>query len=321
MITPTLSDPTLSQPSASPVASAKRAASYYRLRHGWNPLPSHRKEKRPIISFGANWEEPIADEVIEHWDRYDTPNIQLMCGVRWNLAVVDLDGPTGWAAWHAMSLYRPTPKTWIVRTGSGGSHLYFRIPKGLAELPSVTLWDNGERHSKVQLLADKSLVIAPPSHHVVTGERYRWITGPYNLPEPAELPSWVVEQVQQVSEKPRDIVPFVWSQATPAARYSGSGSFDRNSVVSRLSGDTKLFLAKSWGLRLTGRRTKKGWHECHALGREDRRPSAGFEPESGVYSEPHITKMSFFDLAVRLGAYQSWQDAVNSLGQAYGVTA
>jgi hypothetical protein len=97
------------------------AARFYRDR-GWNPLPSRADAKRPDLpSYAAYWTSPIGPEVLDRWS---APNIQLMCGVHWGLAVVDLDGPEAADAWQAMTLYRSCPLTWTVRTGGGGLHFW-----------------------------------------------------------------------------------------------------------------------------------------------------------------------------------------------------
>ena len=64
-----------------------------------------------------------------------------------------------------------------------------------------------------------------------------------------------------------------------------------------------------------------GWVECNAIGRDDNRPSAQFNPESGVYVDfgGSGDRLSFYDLAVRLGTYANWQEALISLARFAGL--
>lgn len=57
---------------------------------------------------------------------------------------------------------------------------------------------------------------------------------------------------------------------------------------------------------------------CHAIDREHDTPSASFSPDSGVYAEMRDgVRLSFFDLAVALGAYPDWQTAKSDLASRY----
>ena len=82
----------------------------------------------------------------------------------------------------------------------------------------------------------------------------------------------------------------------------------------------KLRLAAAWGLRFADDpHAGHGWVDCHAIGRKDQRPSAGFDPKTGVSNDfGSATKLSFFDLAVALGAYADWLDALKDLSAKAG---
>jgi hypothetical protein len=79
-------------------------------------------------------------------------------------------------------------------------------------------------------------------------------------------------------------------------------------------------LATSWGLRVASRRPNAaGWVSCHALGREDRNPSASISAETGRYWDPDRPRtISLFELGAELGVYLDWRDAVADLGRRFG---
>ncbi|WP_422932085.1 bifunctional DNA primase/polymerase [Singulisphaera sp. PoT] len=291
--------------------TAQLAALHYKSL-GWNPLPSSRTDRHPVLRYTKYWDAPVDPWILKSWDRWQVANVQLMCGVRWDLAVVDLDGETASDAWQSLGVYYDQPRTWTVRTGGGGWHLYYRIPSGIAELPKACLWDLGGDHSKIELLGDGALVIAPPSRHWRTGRLYEFVIGPRQMDRPAFLPRWVIGRAQAVREKPKAAFP---PPPLPPPRSEFVGHFNFRDVVRAIP--DKAPIASSWGLRFTGRRSGKDWLECHAVGRDDHRPSAGFSPASGYYSEPYVRHMDFFDLGVALGRYATWQDCCNDLGRQY----
>jgi hypothetical protein len=287
------------------------AARFYRDR-GWNPLPSRADAKRPDLpSYAAYWISPIGTEILDRWM---APNIQLMCGVHWGLAVVDLDGPEAADAWQAMTLYRPCPLTWTVRTGGGGLHLYFRVPSFIREMPSRCVWEGSGRHQRIEILGDRSLVIAPPSVHVDTGRAYEFLVGPDDLSQPAMLPRWLTRAKAVPSQPPKTF----WVATAPVVPCvpTGGKTYDRKAVLRAIP--DKLSLVRSWGLRVRGWIPNvSGWLPCHALGRVDHKVSAGFHVSTGYYCEPPRWRVSLFDVAVLLGIYPDWCSAVNGLGSAY----
>jgi hypothetical protein len=95
-------------------------------------------------------------------------------------------------------------------------------------------------------------------------------------------------------------------------------SYGRDDVLDAIA--DKAALARSWGLRIVARKpSPKGWLTCHAIDREDAHPSASFHPVTGVYNDHgELRRLAFFDLAVALGAYPSWLEAVQGLGARFG---
>jgi hypothetical protein len=101
----------------------------------------------------------------------------------------------------------------------------------------------------------------------------------------------------------------------PRPRRRCRGRHEFADVLARLTPGRKLELVADWGLRIASDHPgAKGGFACHAIDREDVHPSATFFPETGVYCEPFVRSVSFFRLAAELGAYETWQDACNDLG-------
>lgn len=293
-----------------------RTAAFWYRDLGWNPLPSSRIRRHPIMSFAELWDTPVESTVLENWPIDRAANVQLMCGRPWNLVVVDLDGSAAPEAWRAMTRFRDVPRTWIVRTGSGGIHLYFEIPDGVGLLPRVRLWTGVGRHEAIEVLADRCLVVAPPSRHHCTGEPYEFVVGPsLDLPRPASLPAWLTSLAGRVAHQHHDLVaPLSTSHSSGPRR---GPHFDRRAVLDAIR--DKVTLVRDWGLRICARRpTPHGWLTCRSIHRDDRHPSAGFHVRSGYYNEPaERERLSLFDVGVRLGVFATWIEACNTLGNQY----
>jgi hypothetical protein len=316
------------EPTPADIERAARVARFFRAQ-GYNALPSRMNIKGPALaSYADYWEKPLPDSVYDEWA---TTNIQVMTGARWKLCVVDCDGEEAIDVWRQMlHHYGTVAETWTARTGSGGLHFYFAVPAWLDECPSRRLWGvwdtwagtkhegDWSKHKEVRLLADKALVIAPPSVHVTTGQRYHFLPtcGPKDFPRPMEAPDWLlnmpaIQKPQMFDEPPamklaRDPVK---TPTRPAGEF-----WDRDEVLAAIR--DKIGLARSWGLRLAVQKgNPKGWWSCHAIDREDATPSASIHEESGVYAELRDgRKLPFFDLAVALKAYPDWETAKNDLG-------
>lgn len=260
-------------------------AAFYRSR-GFNPLPSRPDAKQPFIKYADLWETPTSADL---WDRFPGANIQIMTGRRWRLLVIDLDGDEAQQRWA----WNRTPATWITHSGGGGRHLWFRLPESLdCPLPKAFLWRGTDKHQAIERLCDRSLIMAPPSVHPTSGRPYRFLDrdhSPARLTLPAACPSWVLSMPTVVD---------------PGLRSSTRVGNPRRSASAtpRWLGD-RVELAKRWGLRVAGPARASGWVPCHAVGREDRTPSAAIHEESGFYVDSGSgVRMRFDDLMSQLGA-------------------
>ena len=261
-------------------------ADYYRS-HGWHALPSAIAggRKRPIVPYREYWTaDPPADLVASH----PCEAIQVILGRRAGLIVLDLDGPAAIARYDDAWASR-VPPTWQSRSGGGGRHVWLRVARVTNPLRRAVLWTDGERHSAIERLADRSLIVAPPSRG--QDREYQWLEGssPHDLARPAHCPAWILglpDVVRRVS------------------------TFDARGIGERIAQvPAKIALAASWGVRFTGR-VSGGWHQCRAIDREDRTPSAQVHETSGWYVDfAGGSKLSLLELAVALGRYSDWAAA------------
>lgn len=314
-------------PTTEQITRAAQAARFFRDR-GYNALPSRADRKGPAMAgFADYWERPLPDE---DYDRWSAVNLQVMTGTHWRLCVVDCDGDEAHTTWRRMkkdlsdTLTGPWP-TWVSRTGGGGWHYWFGLPEWVDACPSGRLWGvwdtyGGPRHQgdwrpheEIRLLADRALVVAPPSLHVETGREYRWVQGrgPDDHPCPAIAPDWLLGLPRVSGPSPAWTPP-----APPPARspVRPAGAFKTREEV-LLAIPDKIAVAQRWGLRFASLRANAaGWCSVHAIDREDRSPSASFSPASGVYTELRDgARLSLFDLGVALGRYSSWEECKQDL--------
>lgn len=295
------------------IAMARRWAEFYRGR-GFNPLPSRPDAKRPFIRYADAWQTGMSKGI---FDRFPTTNIQLMTGRHWRLLVIDLDGHP--AREQFASMGPSVPLTWITHSGGDGLHLWFSLPSDLRRpIPKAILWEGTEKHSKIERLCDRSLIMVPPSIHPTTKRRYRFLDrahSPARLPMPALCPSWVLGLKAADKSEPRPT--FSLSPSSPVRRVTTTTRYRAADVLAAIP--DKVGVAKGWGLRVASMTANSsGWCSCHAIDREDRTPSAAISQETGRYWEAEIGTIGFFDLAVQLGIYSEWRDAVADLGSRYG---
>lgn len=287
---------------------------------GLNPLPSRSDAKRPALGRYARWMgNPIPDSWLENWH---WENIQLVCGVRWGIAAVDIDGPGGLYRWNEMlaeSGGSPDPCSWICQ-GFHGSKILYRTT-GLSRLPTTVLW-SGPGHNEVKLIGDRSLIVVPPSIHPDAGRQYKWHCGPTleSVPFVPLIPSWLVCLVldRKPSTKSQPVQDL---KLEPLDRRGPSTFHFRSDEVLAVLGDRKVEIARSYGLITVG--AGDPFLKCHAVDREDRNPSCSIDRRTGRYFDYGTGSVkwscSFFDLLVKLdpGTFPTWQIARELLGGSY----
>jgi hypothetical protein len=305
------------------IERAREAATFYQS-FGWNPLPSDPALGHPPYTYTALRDSGAPDRI---WDHFPLPCVQVPTGRRWGLVVIDLDGEVARDAWQAWTLHRPIDPTWTVESPRGGLHLWFEVPRDGAPIPWRFLWrlpdpsrkDGWAKHEGIELLGDGRLAMAPPSYRIGPGGRrreYSFTTGrgPSDIGRPAPLPDWIF--LLPDVKLPRRFHGRIARMRFKAPGMAVAGRFRFRAVLDAIQDKTSL--AASWGLRIASRvPNDAGWLRCHAIGREDRKPSASFHAESGYYWEPDAPRLGLFELGVALGAFGSVIEARDVLGSVF----
>jgi hypothetical protein len=188
-----------------------------------------RGDKKPLPNF-TKWEQraTLDERKIYSWWRDGAHNIGIATG-RSNLIVVDCDtarGATPPAAWTgardghdvlrqlAEREGAELPKTFSVRTPSGGVHLYFMAPS-MAALGNTA----GKLGWRIDTRAQGGYVVAPGSQ--VAGKSYRVVRDI----QPAPLPMWIIKALTPKAP---------CEQPTPRQYSAPSGSWITNTQVAHV---------------------------------------------------------------------------------------
>jgi hypothetical protein len=156
-------------------------------RLGFRVIPLKPGTKEPLIADWPNkatWDEA---QIREWWAKWPNANIGIATG-RYRdgyFIVLDFD-PRNGGAWYDDVGKDVLPDTWVVHTGGGGRHFYYKTPK---------LLRGAKLGAGVDLKGEGGYVVAPPSVHP-NGERYGWEVGagPGEIPM-AEVPEWVLREL------------------------------------------------------------------------------------------------------------------------------
>ncbi len=142
------------------------------------------KDKRPLTAHGFKDASFDSEKVQAWWQQYPEANIGSPTGA--HSFVLDIDLPDGPASLEALTAANgPLPETLEQTTGSGGKHLFFKIPAGIELHNSASKIGNG-----IDIRAQGGYVILPPSLHE-SGNRYQW--GQYVQTQ--EAPAWLIETI------------------------------------------------------------------------------------------------------------------------------
>jgi hypothetical protein len=209
------------------------AAALSHAARGWRVFPLRAGDKRPAV---RDWEGRATTdgERIERAWRAGPFNIGLATGPS-GLVVIDLDRPKPGTvpspAWRhpgirdggdALAVLadandQPLPvETYTVRTGSGGSHLYFTAPPGLTLRNSA-----GRLGWLIDTRAVGGYVVAAGS--TVAGRAYTTLVDI----GPAALPDWLAQRLTDSDPAPADTVTGGVGSPTAYAAAALRGELDR----------------------------------------------------------------------------------------------
>ncbi len=166
-----------------------RAAIEYAA-HGWPVFPLRGKlPAKPKTAGGRGFHDASTDPAVvaAMWVSYPGANVGVRCGAVSGLAVLDIDPAHGGVdtLTRIESERGVLPGTVTAITGGDGLHLLFRHRDGIGN--GCNRWGPG-----LDLRGEGSYIVAAPSVHPGTGNRYRW-SGDGTWAHP--LPAWPEEQL------------------------------------------------------------------------------------------------------------------------------
>jgi len=182
------------------VSSAKAAADDYR-RGGLAPIPIKQGSKQTALGQLAPYlKRRATQEEIHSWP---WPGVGIVTGPVSGVLVLDVDGTEG----EAELQKHGHPVTPMVRTASGGLHLYFKHPEqhvrtGIRVAPGLDVKASG------------GYVVAPPSVGP-NGRTYEWIISPEDA-EAADPPEWLMSLIER--PKRNAAAPPVGKKIAPGRR-------------------------------------------------------------------------------------------------------
>lgn len=161
-------------------AARGEAVSYHR--RGLCPIPVKKRSKQTsLVQLAPYLSKRATKEELSSWS---WPGVGIVTGPVSSILVLDVDGPEGEAELKKYG----HPVTPMVRTASGGLHLYFRHP-------DVEVRTGIRVAAGLDVKASGGYVVAPPSIGP-NGNAYKWIVSLEDA-EPADPPEWLMELLER----------------------------------------------------------------------------------------------------------------------------
>ncbi|WP_139905476.1 DUF927 domain-containing protein [Clostridium thermarum] len=171
--------------------------------------------KHPIYSNWMKKATTSEEEIIAEFKKHPNANIGFATGD--NYFVLDVDIEHG--GYESLKEYGELRKTLSVRTGSGGSHHYYLIPKG------VTIPNKVGILKGVDIRANGGLVVAPGSIHK-SGNYYEWIDD-IEMATPDE---WLVDLILNKRTSFKEIPDIIEEGSRNAVMASMAGALRRKGL-------------------------------------------------------------------------------------------
>lgn len=203
--------------------------------YGYPVFPCMAKGKAPLTPHGFHDATQDPQIISEWWGKYPNANIGIPTQ---GYCVLDVDAKSnGLATLESIEKQHGLlPLTPTARSGGGGFHYWFTLPKGVS-VPSRNKILPG-----IDIRGDGGLLIVPPSLHA-SGNRYAWL---HNLQTPLALaPDWLLKLINKEGEseaKPTQgqgqglTLVYRESEANDLATHQGESEGKRNGTLCRLLG-------------------------------------------------------------------------------------
>lgn len=186
-----------------------RQAALHYARWGWAIVPIHKAGpdgsctcgkvpcpspgKHPRTEHGLDDGTSNAGKIREWFDRWPDSNLGVVTGKGTGIFVVDVDKKSGgFESLNALEKeYGKIPDTRIHKTGGGGVHLFFSIPRG-KKIPC----SESEIAPGIDIKGERGIIVLPPSVHS-SGERYEVVS---DMPI-ADPPDWLIDLILKKKDK------------------------------------------------------------------------------------------------------------------------
>jgi len=133
------------------------------IKAGFSIVPINQGEKKPCIEWKEYQTRYPTQEEVDRWFVNDKINFGIVTGKISGITVVDIDVKSGGLeTLEKLGL----PPTWIVKTGGGGWHYYYKYCAETGQTAGI--------YQGVDIRNDGGQVVAPPSLHT-SGNRYEWV--------------------------------------------------------------------------------------------------------------------------------------------------
>ena len=166
--------------------SLKQALAY--AKRGWHVFPCRAGSKKPITEHGFKDATTDTMTLNRWWNDRIVCNVAIATGRPSGLFVIDVDSHKPGCEFSDLARL---PKTYTVKTASGGQHFYFRLPHG------TTLRSGNDKLGRfVDVKADGGYVLAPPS--AFNGGLYRLAI---EVPL-ASAPNWLLRRLLSLPQQP-----------------------------------------------------------------------------------------------------------------------
>lgn len=158
--------------------------------------------KHPIAAAAPEgFKDATTDEkkIRAWWSKYPRANIAIATGSVSGFFALDLDLPDGEKSLENLeSKQGKLPETVEQITGSGGRHMFFKLPVGV-EIRNST----SKIGPNLDIRSDGGYIVIAPSDHV-SGNPYTWCPGhgPGEI-EVAEAPRWLIDLVESKPNPPK----------------------------------------------------------------------------------------------------------------------
>jgi replicative DNA helicase len=159
-------------------------------RAGWQVFPCQPRDKKPLVRW-ADLATTEDNMLCGWWETQPDANIAIACGKRSGIIVLDVDaGHDGYESLaDLIAEHGKLPDTPVVKTGSGGEHIFFKHP-GTEIRNSASKLGRG-----LDIRGDGGYVVTAPSIHP-NGNRYEWTVKPSQTPL-ADMPEWMIDLLRE----------------------------------------------------------------------------------------------------------------------------